>query len=112
MPALIGLAKDDAAKAIKDASPTLQVAFVEKENAVVDPGKVTNQSTDAGSDVDQFSTITVEIAKAPAPPPSPTPCPSSGSTANPTPSPGSCTPATKSTSSGTGGKDSGDLLLG
>ncbi len=68
MPALIGLTKDDAAQAIKDASPTLQVTFVEKENAVVDPGKVTNQSTDAGADVDQFSTVTVEIAKAPAAP--------------------------------------------
>ncbi len=117
MPALIGLAKDDAAKAVKDASPTLQVTFVEKENAVVDPGKVTSQSTDAGSDVDQFSTITVEIAKAPAPPPSPspTPCPpsgSTGSTGSSTASPGSCTPAARSTSSGTGGKDSGDLLLG
>ena len=105
MPALIGLTKDDAAQAIKDASPTLQVNFVEKDNAVVDPGKVTSQSTDAGADVDQFSTVTVEIAKAPAPasPPA-TDCPSSGSS---TASPGACTtPTTKSTPSG-GGKDRG-----
>ncbi|HEY8294876.1 MAG TPA: Stk1 family PASTA domain-containing Ser/Thr kinase, partial [Micrococcaceae bacterium] len=76
MPALIGLSKDDATAALAKASSTLVPSFVEKENSVVEPGKVTAQSTEAGQPVDQGSTVTIEIAKAPAaPPPAPTSCP-------------------------------------
>ncbi len=85
MPSLFSLTQAEAEQAVKSASGTLQVAFVEKENSVVQPGKVTNQSADAGSSVDQFSTITVEIAKAPAPPPPPaTPTDTPSATSSPT----------------------------
>jgi serine/threonine-protein kinase len=73
MPALFGLPQADAEAAVKAASPTLQVAFVPKENGVVEPGKVTSQSSEAGSSVDQYSTVTVEVAAAPAPAPEPEP---------------------------------------
>ncbi|MDJ0355754.1 Stk1 family PASTA domain-containing Ser/Thr kinase [Paenarthrobacter sp. PH39-S1] len=86
MPSLFGFTQAEAEQAVKNASGTLQMAFVEKENSVVEAGKVTNQSADAGSSVDQFSTITVEIASAPAPPPLPTSTPTPTPTASATPS--------------------------
>lgn len=85
MPSLISLSQAEAQQAIQSASGTLQISFVEKENSVVDPGRVTGQSAAAGSSVDQYSTVTVEIAKAPAPPPAPTPTPTPTETATPTP---------------------------
>ncbi|MCY0905899.1 Stk1 family PASTA domain-containing Ser/Thr kinase [Arthrobacter sp. H14-L1] len=91
MPSLISLSQAEARQAIASASGTLQIAFVEKENAVVEPGRVTGQSADAGSSVDQYSTVTVEIAKAPAPAPAPTQAPVTATapteTATPTPPP-------------------------
>lgn len=85
MPALIGLSKDAATAAVTNASRTLVINFVEKENSVVDPGTVTAQSIDAGKPVNQGSTITVEIAKAPAPTPDPTTtsCPSGSTLSTP-----------------------------
>ncbi|MBG0738503.1 Stk1 family PASTA domain-containing Ser/Thr kinase [Paeniglutamicibacter antarcticus] len=85
MPSLISLSREEAQQAIQSASRTLQVSFVEKENSVVAPGRVTGQSADAGSSVDQYSTVTVEIAKAPAPATTPAPAPAPTETATPTP---------------------------
>ncbi|MCU1574899.1 MAG: serine/threonine protein kinase [Micrococcaceae bacterium] len=87
MPALYGLPQADAEAAVKAASPTLQVTFVPKENGVVEPGKVTNQSSEAGSSVDQYSTVTVEVAAVPAPVPEPEPTP------EPTPTATACASA-------------------
>ncbi|ALE93402.1 serine/threonine protein kinase [Arthrobacter alpinus] len=66
--------------ALKNASPFLQVVFVESVNSAVAPGMVTGQSEPAGTSVPQRTTITVTLAKAPEPPPpepTPTPTPTS-----------------------------------
>ncbi|WP_045075969.1 Stk1 family PASTA domain-containing Ser/Thr kinase [Psychromicrobium lacuslunae] len=82
MPSVIGKTKDEAAKALKEASPTLVVSFVEEENSQVKAGKVTGQDPAANKDVDQGSPVTITLAKEPEKP-SPTPTSSSSCTASP-----------------------------
>ncbi|WP_394940354.1 Stk1 family PASTA domain-containing Ser/Thr kinase [Psychromicrobium sp. YIM B11713] len=89
MPSLIGKTKDEATKLLNEASPTLQVNFVEEENSQVKAGNVTNQAPEAKKDVDQGSTVTVTIAKAPA-----KSSPGSSSDPSCTASPGASSPPT------------------
>lgn len=65
VPDVVGLSADDACKALQDDSVQLECKVEEVEVADQDPGKVYEQSLQAGSTADQHSTVTVRVAKAP-----------------------------------------------
>ena len=76
VPNLVDTRVDEAKAYLADPAYGLGVAVEEVENSVVEPGTVTGQSSPAGSDVPQGSTITLTVAKAPEPSPSASPSPS------------------------------------
>ncbi|MET4060523.1 serine/threonine protein kinase/beta-lactam-binding protein with PASTA domain [Arthrobacter sp. UYP6] len=83
VPDLVGIPVESAEAILADPAYSLTVTINEVENAVVEPGIVTDQSIPGGSDVEQGSTIALTVAKAPA---EPTAEPSPSASPEPSPS--------------------------
>lgn len=78
VPNLVGISVESAQAILADPAYSLTVTINEVENAVVEPGIVTDQSIAGGMNAAQGSTIALTVAKAPAEPtatPSPTATP-------------------------------------
>ena len=82
VPNVVDMEVEEARAFLADPAYGLETEVEEVENSVVEPGTVTGQSAQPGSDVPQGSTIKLTVAKAPSP--SPSPSASSDSSESPT----------------------------
>ncbi|MBF4994593.1 Stk1 family PASTA domain-containing Ser/Thr kinase [Arthrobacter gandavensis] len=76
VPNVVDMSLEEAEAFLADPAYGLGTEVEEVENSVVEPGTVTSQSAQPGSDVPQGSTIKLTVAKAPSPSPSASPEPS------------------------------------
>lgn len=95
VPNVVGMPKDQAIASLTGQNTLLSTQVVEEESDAPQ-GQVTEQSAQAGSAVDQGSTVTITVSKGPAP--SPTPQPSESSSPSPSES-SSPSPSSSPTSS-------------